>query len=287
MLIVLNIDPIKNTVLTSFLLIALVLSFLQRHPATAYTAVANNVNENTVSITGVAMIPPLKCPTGTCHLGGFGFNVDWNCAKCSKCPPGGKWKKHTGVDLSGNPGDPVVLAERGFIKAIYDAGKGWGKAMLVEHGDGNSRYVTQYMHVNPKFTLTDEVKKHEFKRGETIATIASISGPHLHFGVWMGPYSQNTKELQRGALPHCDPPVTSCDDGSHKDGCFPQLWVDPMRFLSASGTIVVSTSLRISQGDAVAPGSAFGMGKPMQGTFTVINQGNSPVIMKQLLIAGR
>src|SRR6202140_2174416 len=108
---------------------------------------------------------------------------------------------------------------------VFRAGSGWASAILIEHGSGNFNFVTQYMHAEPNAGISPGV---QVKRGQAIASVARISTPHLHFGVWNGPYGSSA--AQRGALPSCAPRATSCNDGTYNDPCFPQLWVNPMSF---------------------------------------------------------
>src|SRR6185295_5267611 len=126
--------------------------------------------------------PRLQCPVGTCRVGGYNFGDDW---EVTRCPPKGPWKKHTGADLKAAAGTTVFAAEAGTVKLVYSAGSQWASAILIEHANGNSKYVTQYMHIDPKPGVKQGM---EVKRGQAIATVAKIVGPHLHFGVWNGPY---------------------------------------------------------------------------------------------------
>jgi murein DD-endopeptidase MepM/ murein hydrolase activator NlpD len=171
-----------------------------------------------------ATVPRLLCPVRTCSVGGYRFGDDWTVPN-TKCPPKGPWKKHTGADIHAAAGTEVVAAEAGTVKLVYSAGAGWANAILIEHASGNSKYVTQYMHVDAKPGIGPGTP---VKRGTPIANVAAISLPHLHFGVWNGPYGPSAG--QRGALPSCTPPATSCNDGTRTDPCFPQLWVNPMTF---------------------------------------------------------
>jgi hypothetical protein len=148
----------------------------------------------------------LQCPVGTCRVGGYNFGDDW---EVTRCPQKGPWKKHTGADLRAAAGTPVVAAEAGTVRLVYSAGPGWANAILIEHSNGNSKYVTQYMHVDPQAGIRSGA---QVKRGQTIATVAKISTPHLHFGVWNGAYGSSAG--QRGALPACAPRATSCNDGT-------------------------------------------------------------------------
>ena len=164
----------------------------------------------------------LLCPVGTCRVGGYNFGDDW---EVTRCPPKGPWKKHTGADLRATAGTTVVAAENGTVKLVYSAGAQWASAILIEHTSGHAKYVTQYMHLDPKSGISSGI---QVKRGQAIATVAKISTPHLHFGVWNGSYGSSA--AQRGALPACAPRTTSCNDGTYNDPCFPQLWVNPMSF---------------------------------------------------------
>jgi hypothetical protein len=225
----------------------------------------------------VTPIPRLQCPIGTCVIGGYRFGDDWH---FRRCPVNGPWKKHTGADLKAGPGTEVVAAEAGIVKLVYSAGTGWASAILIEHVNGNSRYVTQYMHVNPKLTVKIG---QSVKRGEPIAIVAAITEPHLHFGIWAGPYGPVAD--QRGALPSCTPPTTSCYDGERTDPGFPQSWINPMPFLDdAKGSPrgVVSTSLQLSP-----PKGSYLVGEPISGSFTITNRGNASLNMRQVLIGGR
>jgi hypothetical protein len=173
-------------------------------------------------IFGAASYTTLACPLASCAVGGYAFGVDWDCSACSLC--GGKYKKHTGDDLRASAGTKVYAAEAGNIKLTYSLGQGWGNGMLIEHTDVNgNKYVTQYLHVNPLPGLT------KVTRLQQIATVADISGPHLHFGVWNSSYATLA---QRGALPSTSaivpPATTCCDSSNHCDGAFPQSFVNPI-----------------------------------------------------------
>jgi len=106
-------------------------------------------------------------------VGGYNFGDDW---EVTRCPPKGPWKKHTGADLKAAAGTTVFAAEAGTVKHVYSAGAQWASAIPIEHANGNSKYVTQYMHIDPKPGLKQGM---EVKRGQAIATVAKIVGPHL------------------------------------------------------------------------------------------------------------
>jgi murein DD-endopeptidase MepM/ murein hydrolase activator NlpD len=87
---------------------------------------------------------------------------------------------HRGVDFAGAPGTPVLSATDGTV-VIADTLNIRGNAVVIDHGWG---VYTLYAHqntllVNPGDTVTS---------GQTIGTIGStgrITGPHLHWEVWL------------------------------------------------------------------------------------------------------
>jgi len=87
---------------------------------------------------------------------------------------------HRGVDFAGAPGTPVLAAADGTV-VIADALNIRGNTIVIDHGWG---VYTLYAHqntmlVNPGDTVTS---------GQSIGTIGStgrITGPHLHWEVWL------------------------------------------------------------------------------------------------------
>jgi len=87
---------------------------------------------------------------------------------------------HHGVDFAGAPGTPVLAAADGTV-IIADALNIRGNTIVIDHGWG---IYTLYAHqntmlVNPGDTVTS---------GQSIGTIGStgrITGPHLHWEVWV------------------------------------------------------------------------------------------------------
>ena len=93
-------------------------------------------------------------------------------------PISGIVKMHTGIDISGGLGVPVIAAEDGVVTYAGWLG-GYGYAMIINHGDGIS---TLYGHAQ---ALKAEVGQ-EVKKGDYILDMGSTgnsTGPHLHFEV--------------------------------------------------------------------------------------------------------
>ena len=85
---------------------------------------------------------------------------------------------HSGIDLGADYGDPIVAADGGVV--IYaDWMGGYGKAVIIDHGNGIS---TLYAH-NSDLVVSEGQR---IGRGQQVAYAGSTgysTGPHLHFEV--------------------------------------------------------------------------------------------------------
>ncbi|WP_419924558.1 peptidoglycan DD-metalloendopeptidase family protein [Candidatus Poriferisocius sp.] len=112
-----------------------------------------------------AFLNPVPGPPGS----GYGNRVH---------PIFGTVRFHSGVDFSGNTGDPIWAAASGTVTQAQSRG-GYGNTVVIDHGGG---WSTLYAHLS-RFNVSvgDEVAT-----GETIGAIGSTgwsTGPHLHFEV--------------------------------------------------------------------------------------------------------
>lgn len=86
---------------------------------------------------------------------------------------------HSGVDINGRVGDPVVAADGGtVILSSYDPG-GYGNYLVINHGGGRT---TLYAHMSSVAVGVGTV----VTQGQTIAYVGSTglsTGPHLHFEI--------------------------------------------------------------------------------------------------------
>ena len=86
---------------------------------------------------------------------------------------------HSGVDINGSVGDPVVAADGGtVILSSYDPG-GYGNYVVISHGGGRT---TLYAHMSSVAVSVGNV----VSQGQTIAYVGSTglsTGPHLHFEI--------------------------------------------------------------------------------------------------------
>lgn len=86
---------------------------------------------------------------------------------------------HTGLDIAIAQGNPIVAAEAGTVIRVIHGTTGYGKYLMVNHGNGT---VTLYAHTS-KIVVSEGQR---VERGQKIAEIGSTgfsTGPHLHFEV--------------------------------------------------------------------------------------------------------
>ena len=94
-------------------------------------------------------------------------------------PVYGDRRFHSGVDLAGSQGTPIVAARSGTVTtASYNGSSGY--FVTINHGDG---YSSSYLHLTG-FTVKVGQK---VSRGQTIGYMGSTgvsTGPHLHFSIY-------------------------------------------------------------------------------------------------------
>jgi murein DD-endopeptidase MepM/ murein hydrolase activator NlpD len=98
---------------------------------------------------------------------GFGLRQD---------PFTGAPAMHTGLDIHGEPGDPVRASADGTVTAAASSG-GYGRTVDIDHGNGLS---TRYAHLS---TIDVHVGQ-SVKTGQILGKVGSTgrsTGPHLHY----------------------------------------------------------------------------------------------------------
>ena len=116
---------------------------------------------------------PAKAPKGT-------FILPFNGRRTSLYG----WRRsgfHTGLDLAGSAGSPIVAADGGTVTLAGWNG-GYGKCVIIDHGNG---YQTLYAHCSS--LLVKEGQK--VAQGEQIARVGNTgnsTGPHCHWEIRIG-----------------------------------------------------------------------------------------------------
>lgn len=96
---------------------------------------------------------------------------------------GDRWgKKHEGIDIAADAGEPVLASAAGRVEYAGDGLRGYGNVVILRHDE---RTTTLYGHNSAL-----KVKEGELvKSGQTIALLGSTghsTGPHVHFEIRKG-----------------------------------------------------------------------------------------------------
>ncbi|WP_227873390.1 M23 family metallopeptidase [Aphanothece sacrum] len=86
---------------------------------------------------------------------------------------------HTGIDIAGPMGTPIVAAASGVVAFVGWSPEGLGNLVVLRHPDGS---VTRYGHNSQVLVRRGQT----VEQGEQIALMGSTgysTGPHLHFEV--------------------------------------------------------------------------------------------------------
>jgi murein DD-endopeptidase MepM/ murein hydrolase activator NlpD len=89
---------------------------------------------------------------------------------------------HTGIDYAVERGTPVVAVNRGRVALVAEYFFP-GRLVVVDHGLG---LHTLYFHLDSVAVTDGEM----VERGQPLGTVGATgraTGPHLHFGVQIGP----------------------------------------------------------------------------------------------------
>ena len=123
-------------------------------------------------------------------VSGGGGSLRWptSATRISQSYGGG----HTGLDIDGETGDPIVAAASGTVSFAGYSG-GYGKCILINHGNG---LTTRYAHCSSlAVSAGDRVSSGEFigREGST----GHSTGSHLHFEVISGGRTRNPMNYLR------------------------------------------------------------------------------------------
>jgi murein DD-endopeptidase MepM/ murein hydrolase activator NlpD len=121
---------------------------------------------------------PLPACNFSCITQGFGCSTFYLEVYDPACPY--PHKIHTGVDIAGPYGTPIVAADTGVVY-LYPGSIGYGNLLVMIHGNGYETYYGHTSRYAPGLRTGMIVA-----RGTTIAFEGSTgwsTGPHLHFEI--------------------------------------------------------------------------------------------------------
>lgn len=93
-------------------------------------------------------------------------------------------RHHNGIDIGAPYGREVYSPASGIVEMVklkYSRGRGYGKAVLINHGYGVKTLYGHLMHIDVKYGQKVERWQVIGKVGAT----GRATGPHLHYEVWV------------------------------------------------------------------------------------------------------
>jgi len=117
---------------------------------------------------------PLRNPLDTWNLtSGFGMR---------KSPTSGFYEFHDGLDLANATGTPIYATAPGRVSRVVYSNIGYGNYLILEHEYG---FRTLYAHCSRILVKPGQFVEPGKKIAE-VGTTGNVTGPHLHYEVWIG-----------------------------------------------------------------------------------------------------
>ncbi len=113
------------------------------------------------------------------------------------CITQGFWARHPGFDLAAPIGTPIRAADSGYVEVVGWDNTGYGKMILVNHGNG---FITRYAHLS----VFNVEPGQSVKKGDLIGRMGSTghsTGPHLHFEIILSGIQRNPSYFVAGRIP--------------------------------------------------------------------------------------
>lgn len=160
------------------------------------SAIADKVEENFLTIFSALAgegyrMPPMSAPLEEVGYASTGASVGQKVSPFYKVAI-----PHTGIDLVGQQGDPVLATADGTVSMVERSGKGFGNTVTIDHGNG---YTTRYCHLSD----IKVYKGQKVKRGAKIASVGmsgSSFAPHLHYEVLKDGVAQDPLNYMFGSI---------------------------------------------------------------------------------------
>ncbi|HAN75488.1 MAG TPA: hypothetical protein DCQ63_15295 [Planktothrix sp. UBA8402] len=126
-------------------------------------------------------LPPLSGPDTYLPSGSMRFNgYIWPAAGILTSGYGWRWgRMHSGIDIAGPIGTPIVAAAPGVISYAGWNDGGYGNLVEIEHPDGS---LTVYAH-NDRILVNEGQKVAQGAQIAEMGTTGRSTGPHLHFEI--------------------------------------------------------------------------------------------------------
>jgi murein DD-endopeptidase MepM/ murein hydrolase activator NlpD len=119
-----------------------------------------------------AWIPFPKGTAGLVYTSGYGMRVS---------PTSGRYKMHSGIDIAGPTGAPIITPITGVVSFAGDEGDGYGFKVVIT--SGQLKMLFGHLHKQPSVTTNQQVRAGTVIGG--MGSTGQSTGPHLHWNVYV------------------------------------------------------------------------------------------------------
>lgn len=99
-----------------------------------------------------------------------------------RSPTSGFFEFHDGIDLANATGTPIYASAPGKVIKLVYSNVGYGNYLVLEHEYG---FRTLYAHCSKIFVKYGQTVEAGQKIAE-VGTTGNVTGPHLHYEIWIG-----------------------------------------------------------------------------------------------------
>jgi len=135
-----------------------------------------------------AWIPFPKGTSGLVYTSGYGMRLS---------PVSGRYKMHSGIDIAGPVGSPIITPISGMVSFAGDEGDGYGYKVVIT--SGQLKMLFGHMYQPPPVATGQQIQA-----GTKIGGIGSTgqsTGPHLHWNVYVNGSTVNPVDWTRSNRP--------------------------------------------------------------------------------------
>lgn len=135
-----------------------------------------------------AWIPFPKGTSGLVYTSGYGMRLS---------PTSGRYKMHSGIDIAGPVGAPIITPISGMVSFAGDDGDGYGYKVVVT--SGQLKMLFGHMNQLPPVTTGQQIQAGTKVGG--IGSTGQSTGPHLHWNVYVNGNTVNPVDWTRSNRP--------------------------------------------------------------------------------------
>lgn len=135
-----------------------------------------------------AWIPFPKGTSGLVYTSGYGMRVS---------PTSGQYRMHSGIDIAGPVGAPIITPISGMVSSAGDEGDGYGYKVVIT--SGQVKMLFGHMHRQPPVSVGQQLQAGTVIGG--LGNSGQSTGPHLHWNVYVNGNTVNPVDWTRSNPP--------------------------------------------------------------------------------------